>query len=158
MLPWHLPRPAGAAALHSVGLMGMGGTGLPQAEQDGEHQEVAGGGCVKAVCLARAKPQLMPPGGEVRDGRRGAAYTDALLRRAGVGMGRDSSARGDREGTFASSHTMREVKASKLRCTFILVLCALLFTSRKLPLLRLKLQEGSRVPAFLMPLSNSWQQ
>lgn len=100
----------------------------------------------------------MPPRGEVRDGRRGAAYTDALLGRAEVGMGMDSSARGDRVGTFASAHTMREVKTSQQRRTFISVLCFLLFTSSRLPFLRLKLQEGSRASAFLMPLPNSWQQ
>lgn len=97
--------------------------------------------------------------GEMREGRRGTAYTDALLGRAEVEMGRDSSARGDTEGTLAPAHTMRTVKASQpQRWTFILVLCSLLFISRMLPFVRLKLHEDSRVPALLLPLPVTGQQ
>ena len=119
---------------------------------------VAGGGYVRAKCLGRAKPRLKSHRGEVREGRRGTAYTDALLGRAGVEMGRDSSARGDTEGTLAPAHIMRTVKASQSqRWTFILVLC-LVFISRKLPFVRFKLQEDSRVSALLMALRNTRQQ
>lgn len=47
--PLASPRSCWSCSPSWCGLMSMGGTGLPQAEQDGEHQEVAGGGCVRAV-------------------------------------------------------------------------------------------------------------
>lgn len=77
----------------------------------------------------------------------------------GLEMSRDSSARGDTEGTLAPAHIMRIVKERQpQKRTFILVLCSLLFISRKLPFVRLNLQQNFRAPALLMPLLNTRQQ
>lgn len=77
----------------------------------------------------------------------------------GLEMSRDSSGRGDTEGTLAPAHIMRIVKEFQpQKRAFILVLYFLLFVSRKLPFVKLNLQEDFRVPALLMPLLNSRQQ
>lgn len=56
-----------------------------------------------ADCLARAKPHLKSHKGEVREGRRRTAYTDALLGRAGVEMGRTPLPEGQKGDACSSS-------------------------------------------------------
>lgn len=119
---------------------------------------VAGGGCMRAECWSRAKPRLQPHRGEVREGRRELpAWMLCCIN--GLEMSRDSSARGDTEGTLAPAHIMTIVKEHQpQKRPFILALCSLLFISRKLPFVRLNLQEDFRIPGLLMPLPNTRQQ
>lgn len=100
LLPWCLPGPMGCA--DPIAWADREGRAGSTEDREGQGaSSVGGGGCLRAECLARAKPRLKSHRGEVREGRRGTAYIYALLGRAGVEMGRDSSARGD---TCSSSH------------------------------------------------------
>lgn len=81
---------------------------------------VAGGGCMRAKCLSRAKPRLQPHRGEVREGRRGTACMDALLHKwAGNEQGQLCQ-RGHRRDTCSSSHHENRERAPATEESFSL--------------------------------------
>lgn len=131
-----------------------GGMGLPQMEQDREHhlrQEVVSWG-------QSAWPEQNPGWSHTEE-----RWEKNCLHRCSAGESKGGNGHGqlcqrDVEGILVSAHIMRRVKEIQpQRWTFIL-LCSLLFISRKLSVVRLKLQEDSRVPVFLMSLLIAGQQ
>lgn len=83
---------------------GEGGDGSAMDRAGQGASGVAGGGCVRAECLSRAKPRLQPHRGGVREGRRGTSCTDALLHKwAGNEQGQLCQ-KGHRRDTCSSSH------------------------------------------------------
>lgn len=145
-VPWDVQhQPMGQRRGKGWGCHGQSRTGSLRCGRRGVHE-------------SRAKPRLQPGRGEVREGRREQPPW-MLCCINGLEMSRDSSARGDTEGTFAPAHIMRIVKEQQpQKKPFVLLLCSLLLISRKLPFVRLNLQEDFRIPGLLMPLPNTRQQ